>query len=96
MRQLNDFFLGLGVNDSQQFDRYLAWLRPYAHTNRADGAYPDDNGVGLRRHAINEMSMLAYFAKLYPRVLMFLPVIPGGVNYNLNRYVCNLTDFSGE
>lgn len=52
----------------------------------------DANGDGIKPFAINEMSMLAYYHHIKPDVFKLFPVVPVH-DYNLNKYVCNMSEF---
>ena len=92
LSKFNDFMLALGRNTNNRWRGYLDWLRPYGCC-KAGGIDPDKNGNGIKPFAINEMSMLAYYHELFPTDFHLLPVIPTHP-YVLNKYICNLTDFS--
>jgi hypothetical protein len=91
MIKMNDYFLALGYNTDNKWKNYLKWLRPYACCKHG-GVDADENGRGIKPFAINEMSMLAYYHEIHPEEMNLLPVVPAH-NYNLNRFVCNMSRF---
>lgn len=74
-----------------EYNAYLVWLRPYACCKQG-GIAPDENGNGIKPFAVNEMSMLAYYHKLYPKEFQLFPVVPQQT-FVMNRYTCNMSEF---
>ena len=66
---------------SQEFHDYLEWIRPKACclSQARGGIYPDKDGNGIRPHAVNEMSMLSFYAEVHKKdkKLELLPLLPG-------------------
>jgi hypothetical protein len=91
LKKFNDYLLGLGTNSNGEWQAYLKWLRPYGCCKHG-GIDPDMHGNGIRPFSVNEMSMLAHFAMIYPNDFTLLPVVPA-YPYLLNRYVCNISSF---
>jgi hypothetical protein len=77
----NSWLLALANETSPEFLEYLEWIRPKACclSQAKGGLYPDKNGDGIRPHAVNEMSMLAFYHELYKKEkkLELLPLLPG-------------------
>lgn len=52
----------------------------------------DSQGNGLKKHSVNEMSMLGYFHHLYGnKALGLFPIMPSQFNYYKNRHITNFT-----
>lgn len=81
------------------YGQYIDYLRPKACCRWGGPGHPrDENGTllpghtGIKPFMINEMSLLAFYKQLFPGRLLALPVVPQ-VPYNLNRWVCNMSEF---
>lgn len=92
LQKFNDFMLGLAHNTNGGMDNYLKWLRFFACC-KPGGIAPDAEGKGIKPHAVNEMSMLAYYHEIEPLEFQLLPVVPA-FDFVLNRYVINMSKFS--
>lgn len=74
--RFNDFLLRIICSDDRStYQMYMKWLRKF-NCCKKGGLDPDRTGRGVPPHAVNEMSMLAYYHFLYPFDLMYFPVIP--------------------
>jgi hypothetical protein len=54
---------------------------------------PDKDGVGIKPFTINEMTMMAYYKKIYPERFFIFPVVPN-YDYYFNRYTVNMSHYS--
>ena len=99
----NDFMLNISRSSAtgtgRAFTDYIEWLRPKACCRWGGPGHPRDvNGTllegrsGIKPFMINEMTMLAYYRHRFPPRLLVLPVVPQ-VPYNLNRWVCNMSEY---
>jgi hypothetical protein len=68
--------------DQNLYVDYITWLRPFACC-KVGGIAADENNIGLKPYAINEMSMLAFFRTYsqlhssdHKSILMNFPVTP--------------------
>ena len=91
LEKFNDYLLELARQGSE-WTEYLGWLRKYACCKK-NGVAADANGNGIKPHAINEMSMLAFYHVKYPLEFKLFPVTPIHT-YNVNRPFCNMSEFS--
>jgi hypothetical protein len=67
-----------------RWKNYTDWLRGFPHACcKLQGIEPDEDGMGIKPFAINEMSMLAYYRFLWPERLLYLPVLPT-FNFTVN------------
>jgi hypothetical protein len=90
---MNDFFIAVSSSsDASKWTDYLTWLKKHYSGKRGGVVAPDPNGVGVKPFAINEMSLLAYFHKLHPTFLQYLPLLPDFA-FTTNRHIPNVTDF---
>jgi hypothetical protein len=90
----NNFLLELGNNHNGIWDNYLTWLRPHACC-KPGGFAPDKDGYGVKRFAVNEMSMLGYYHNIEPTLFKVFPIVPAHT-YLLNRHVINMSTFGPE
>lgn len=68
----NDYLIALGTNTDSTWTDYCNYLKK-SSKGKIGGKVPDKNGIGIRPYAINEMSMMAYYKRIYPkRFLSFL------------------------
>ncbi|MGB4191692.1 MAG: hypothetical protein WBJ81_04005, partial [Rickettsiales bacterium] len=89
----NKYMMDLILNTDDLYKQYLGWMRRYACCKKG-GVDPDENGNGIKPFAINEMSMLANYHRLYPDVFRLLPVAPSYGSYIIRRPFCNVSDFA--
>lgn len=89
----NDYMMALILNTDGAYKDYLVWLRRYACCKK-NGVDPDENGNGIKPFAINEMSMLGNYHRLYPNIFKLLPVAPSYNEYIQKRPFCNVSTFS--
>jgi len=93
LQHFNAYMMDLIVNNHFLYDKFLIWLRRYACCKKG-GINPDANGQGIKPFAINEMSMLANYHRLYPNIFKFLPVAPAYAQYTVRRPFCNVSHFA--
>ena len=60
LRHFNDYLYGLGSNTTGQWSEYSTYMKIY-HGGKKGGVDPDQNGVGIKPYAINEMSMMGFY-----------------------------------
>jgi hypothetical protein len=70
----NDFLLELGAH-GDTWKSYLKWLRPHACC-KPGGVDQDENGMGIKPFAVNEMSMLGHYLEIHPERFRLFPVVP--------------------
>ena len=70
---------------------YLHWIRPYACCKR-NGVQQDADFKGIKRFAINEMSLMGFYHKIIPDRFQLLPVVPE-YPYIANRHTINISEF---
>ena len=93
LSKFNEYMMELTINKNFIYDKYLFWIRRYACC-KPGGIAPDENGNGIKPYAINEMSMLANYHRLYPETFRFLPVAPAFDGYIKRRPFSNVTHFA--
>ena len=93
LKHFNKYMLDLILNTDNAYKQFLAWLRRYACCKKG-GIDPDENGQGIKPFAINEMSMLANYHRLYPDIFKLLPVAPAYHSYPMRRPFCNVINFN--
>jgi len=54
---------------------------------------PNKDGVGIKPYTINEMTMMAYYKKIYPERFFMFPVVPN-YDYYFNRHTVNMSHYS--
>jgi hypothetical protein len=87
IEEFNTFLLGI-AGMKAEWKGFLKWVRPFGCCVRG-GTDQDENGMGIRPFAINEMSMLAYYHELYPAKLQLLPVVPER-DFSHSRHSCEI------
>ena len=90
----NDYLMSMITNEGDLYKDYLLWLRKYACCKKG-GVDPDQHGNGIKPFAINEMSMLAFYHRLFPNNLKMLPVVPS-FPFLVRKPFCNISNFSPE
>ena len=60
LRHFNDYLYGIGSNTTGQWSEYSAYMKLH-HGGKKGGVDPDENGVGIKPYAINEMSMMGFY-----------------------------------
>jgi hypothetical protein len=104
MKFFNDYLLAIVENtifqkaatnhDKGLWLKYLDWLRPYACCKKG-GVQQDENGMGLKPFAINEMSLMGYFHELFPDNFNLLPVVPT-YGYLKNRHIIDVGAYAPD
>ena len=60
LRHFNDYLYGLGSNTTGQWSEYSTYMKKY-FGGKHGGIDPDENGIGIKPYAVNEMSMMAFY-----------------------------------
>ena len=60
LRHFNDYLYGLGSNTTGQWSEYSTYMKMH-HGGKRGGIDPDENGIGIKPYAVNEMSMMAFY-----------------------------------
>lgn len=89
----NKYMMDLIMDRDFMYKKFLGWLRHYACCKKG-GIDPDENGMGIKPFAINEMSMLANYHRLYPEIFKFFPVVPSYTAFPMRRPFCNISTFA--
>lgn len=94
MENFNNYLLDISFKDmNSTWGGYIMWLRPRACCKKG-GFNPDEQGMGVKIYAVNEMSMLAYYKHINSEIFHFFPVNAIYDSYVLNRYVINMSEFA--
>ena len=93
LHHFNGYMMDMVQNNSVVYKEYLGWMRRYACCKKG-GVDPDQNGNGIKPYAINEMSMLANYNRIYPDLLRLLPVAPVYDSYVKRRPYCDVSQFA--
>ena len=92
LHSFTEMLMNLATRETGEYDRYLAWLRPFACCKHG-GIAPDAEGKGIKPFAVNEMSMLAYYHHIRPKEFFLFPVVPK-YEYAYNRHTINMARFA--
>jgi hypothetical protein len=91
LKKFMEFLIELS-DRKQRYEDYLTWIRPSACCKHGTGIAEDANGNGLKKHSVNEMSMLGYYHYLYGnKALGLFPIMPSQFVYYKNRHITNFT-----
>lgn len=83
-------FAGSPYNESWR--DYVNYLRRFEWT-RKGGIEPNEWGQRIKPFAVNEMTMLAYYAEIHYSYLRYLPVLPYYADYHWRKPFCDLNTF---
>jgi len=89
--KIADKFSDFKGKPKAMWNLYLHWIRPYSCCKRG-GVQQDADGKGIKRFAINEMSLMGFYHKIIPDRFQLLPVVPE-YPYMTNRHVMNISEF---
>ena len=95
IKHFNQYFIHIASANHTLWYDYLTWLRPYACCKMNSGVGEDASGKGLKPMKINEMSIMAYYRRLYGKnYLQLFPILPPKYPYYKNKYTCNQSHYA--